>query len=324
MPTPSDTAPRRALRQSRPDALSWLTVMVILSHTTFSWSLSKRRLLWILGGTLGIWAFGVLGSSYGLLSFRKVMTFTQLQRETREQQEKLRTTLEQAQGLESEIQTLHQQQAELLQLLDPKAPAPSLQAPPSQAQPQAAPSPQVKERVGQLQQQLDQRQSQARLIRARLEPILKAWAATPSIPPTVGYLSSGYGVRVSPFANVKEEGEGILGFHSGLDISGPAGTPIQATADGEVVTAGWMDRYGNGVVIRHSESLETLYAHMERVDVKVGQHVQRGDILGGMGRTGNATGVHLHYEVRQGGRTVNPTPYLKLQRQWISALPRHS
>lgn len=321
MPTPSDTAPRRALRKSRPDALSWLTVMVILSHTTFSWSLSRRRLLWILGGTLGIWAFGVLGSSYGLLSFRKVLTFTQLQRETREQQEKLRTTLEQAQGLEAEIQSLQQQHAELLKLLDPKGPGPELPAPPTPSQPL---SPEVKERVGQLQKQLDQRQSQAHLIRARLEPILRAWAATPSIPPTAGYLSSGYGVRVSPFANVKEEGEGILGFHSGLDISGPAGTPIQATADGEVVTAGWMDRYGNGVVIRHSGNLETLYAHMERVDVKVGQKVQRGDILGGMGRTGNATGVHLHYEVRQGGKTVNPTPYLKLQRQWISALPRHS
>lgn len=318
MSTPIEN-PRRAVRQSRPDALRWLTVMVILSHRSFSWSVSKRKLLWILGGTLGVWAFGVLGSSYGLWSFRKVITFTQLQQETRDQQEKLRATLEQAQGLETEIQTLQEKHAELLKLLDPKAPGPNL--PPV---PQQAPSPEVKERVGQLQNQLDQRQAQARLIRARMEPILKAWAATPSIPPTVGYLSSGYGVRVAPLANVKEEGESLLGFHTGLDISNQPGTPIQATADGEVVQAGWMDRYGWGVVIRHGGDFETLYAHLERLDVKPGQKVQRGDILGGMGRSGNATGVHLHYEVRRGGKPINPSPYLKLQRQWLGGLTRSS
>ncbi len=318
MSSPIET-PRRAVRQSRPDSLRWLTVMVILSHRSFSWSVSRQRLLWIIGGTLGIGFFGVLGSSYGLWSFRKVLTFTQLQRETREQQEKLRTTLEQAQGLEAEIQALQEKHAELLKLLDPKAPGPNL-AP----VPQQTPSPEVKERVGQLQQQLDQRQMQARLIRARMEPILKAWAATPSIPPTVGYLSSGYGVRVAPLANVKEEGESLLGFHTGIDISNQPGTPIQATADGEVVQAGWMDRYGNGVVIKHSGDFETLYAHMERVDVKPGQKVQRGDILGGMGRSGNATGVHLHYEVRRNGSPLNPAPYLKLQRQWLGALSQHS
>lgn len=318
MSTPIEN-PRRAVRQSRPDSLRWLTVMVILSHRSFSWSVSKRKLLWILGGTFGIWAFGVLGSSYGMWSFRKVLTFTQLQRETREQEEKLRTTLEQAQGLEVEIQTLQEKHAELLKLLDPKAPGLNLPAPPPQP-----PSPEVKERMGALLQQLDQRQMQARLIRARMEPILKAWAATPSIPPTAGYLSSGYGIRVSPFANVKEEGESLLGFHAGLDISNQAGTPIQATADGEVVQAGWMDRYGWGVVLRHGGGLETLYAHLERVDAKPGQQVQRGDILGGMGRSGNATGVHLHYEVRRGGKSVNPSPYLKLQRQWLGALTKHS
>ncbi|MBI3132943.1 MAG: M23 family metallopeptidase [Acidobacteria bacterium] len=318
MSTPIENR-RRAVRQSRPDSLRWLTVMVILSHRSFSWSVSKQRLLLILGGTFGIWAFGVLGSSYGMWSFRKVLTFTQLQQETREQQEKLRTTLEQAQGLEAEIQTLQENHAELLKLLDPKAPGPNLTPVPQQA-----PSPEVKERVGQLQQQLDQRQMQARLIRARMEPILRAWAATPSIPPTAGYLSSGYGVRVAPLANVKEEGESLLGFHTGLDISNQAGTPIQATADGEVVQAGWMDRYGWGVVIKHGVELATLYAHLERVDVKPGQQVQRGDILGGMGRSGNATGVHLHYEVRRGGSPINPSPYLKLQRQWLGALSKHS
>jgi murein DD-endopeptidase MepM/ murein hydrolase activator NlpD len=154
--------------------------------------------------------------------------------------------------------------------------------------------------------------------------VIRAWSRTPSIPPTAGYLSSGFGVRVSPFSRSNETGDGLLGYHTGLDISNALDTPIQATADGEVVDAGWMDRYGWGVKIRHTPDQETLYAHLNRVDVKTGQKVSRGDILGAMGRTGNATGVHLHYEVRRNGKPVNPQPYLRLQRQWLSALGRPS
>jgi murein DD-endopeptidase MepM/ murein hydrolase activator NlpD len=157
-------------------------------------------------------------------------------------------------------------------------------------------------------------------MKARMEPIINRWNHTPSIPPTAGYLSSPFGIRLSPFARRNESDDGLLGFHSGIDICNAENTPIQATADGEVVQAGWMDRYGNGVVVSHSDQLETLYAHMARVRVKSGQKVTRGDILGDMGRTGNATGVHLHYEVRLNGRPVNPMPYMRLQREWLSSL----
>ncbi len=85
-----------------------------------------------------------------------------------------------------------------------------------------------------------------------------------------------------------------------------------------------MDRYGWGVRVRHTEEQETLYAHLNRMAVKVGQKVSRGDILGAMGRSGNATGVHLHYEVRRSGKPVNPQPYLRLQRQWLRALGKQS
>jgi murein DD-endopeptidase MepM/ murein hydrolase activator NlpD len=162
--------------------------------------------------------------------------------------------------------------------------------------------------------------TQTHLIRARMDPIIDRWNHTPSIPPTAGYLSSGFGIRLSPFSRVNEQGEGLLGYHTGFDITNAEGTPIQATADGEVAAAGWMDRYGNGVILRHSEQFETLYAHMSRVRVKVGQKVSRGDILGEMGRTGNATGVHLHYEVHLNGRPVNPQPYLRLQGEWLKGL----
>jgi murein DD-endopeptidase MepM/ murein hydrolase activator NlpD len=315
---------RRALRSSRPDSVRWLTVMVVFSHRTFRWSLTRRLMLWGLGGIIGFSALAMIGSGYGFWATKKIMSFGRLQKETQEQQNQLRSSLDQAQALEAEVNTLRKQHTELLKLLDPRAPVGSpLPTPPGE--PSTAPLPPgTRERLSRLRQDLDYTAKQAAVVRARLEPVIRAWNHTPSIPPTAGYLSSGYGVRVSPFSRANETGDGLLGYHSGIDISNALDTPIQATADGEVVEAGWMDRYGWGVRVRHTEEQETLYAHMNRVDVKAGQKVLRGDILGAMGRSGNATGVHLHYEVRRNGKPVNPQPYLRLQRQWLHALGKPS
>jgi murein DD-endopeptidase MepM/ murein hydrolase activator NlpD len=322
---------RRAVRSSRPESGRWLTVMVVLSHRTFRWSLTRRMMLWVVGGIAGFSALAMIGSGYGFWATKKIMNFGRLQKETQEQQEQLQTSLDQAQALESEVATLRKQHTELLRLLDPKAPSGS-PLPALPGQPKATPSqsdaaplpPGTQERLSRLHQDLDYTAKQAAVVRARMEPVIRAWSHTPSIPPTAGYLSSGFGVRVSPFSRANEAGDGLLGYHSGLDISNVLDTPIQATADGEVVEAGWMDRYGWGVRIRHTEDQETLYAHLNRLDVKVGQKVSRGAILGAMGRSGNATGVHLHYEVRRNGKAVNPQPFLRLQRQWLSALGKKS
>jgi murein DD-endopeptidase MepM/ murein hydrolase activator NlpD len=289
-------------------------------------------MLWIIGLVAGFSALAMIGSGYGFWATKKIMNFGRLQKETREQQEQLRSSLDQAQTLETEVATLRQQHTELLKLLDPKAsitaplPPPPGQATPGQANPgQANPAPTqappgVRERLSRLKQDLDYTAKQAAVVRARMEPVIRAWAHTPSIPPTAGYLSSGFGVRVNPFSRSNEAGDGLLGYHTGIDISNSLDTPIQVTADGEVEEAGWMDRYGWGVRVRHNAEQETLYAHMNHVNVKTGQKVSRGDILGTMGRSGNATGVHLHYEVRLGGKPTNPQPYLRLQRQWVRAL----
>ncbi len=315
---------RRALRSSRPDSGRWLTVMVVFSHRTFRWSLTRRMMVWVLGGVVGFWALAMIGSGYGMWATKKIMSFGRLQKETLEQQEQLRTSLDQAQSLENEVATLRKQHTELLKLLDPKAQLGSpLETVPGQSRTTPLP-PGTQERLSRLHQDLDYTAKQAAVVRARMEPVIRAWSHTPSIPPTAGYLSSGFGVRVSPFSRSNETGDGLLGYHSGLDISNVIDTPIQATADGEIVEAGWMDRYGWGVRVRHTEDQETLYAHLNRLDVKTGQKVTRGDILGTMGRSGNATGVHLHYEVRRNGKPVNPQPYLRLQRQWLSALGRQS
>jgi murein DD-endopeptidase MepM/ murein hydrolase activator NlpD len=280
---------------------------------------------------MGFGVLAMIGSGYGFWATKKIMSFTYLQKETKEQQEQLRSSLDQAQNLENEVTTLRKQQTELLKLLDPKASAGSpLPTAPRSSKPAPNTSsadplpPGTQERLSRLRQDLDASAQQAAAVKARMEPLIRAWSHTPSIPPTAGYLSSGFGIRVNPFSRSNETGDGLLGYHTGLDISNSLDTPIQATADGEVVEAGWMDRYGWGIRIWHTEDLETLYAHLDRVDVKVGQKVSRGDILGFMGRSGNATGVHLHYEVRLKGKAVNPQPYLRLQRQWLSALSRPS
>jgi murein DD-endopeptidase MepM/ murein hydrolase activator NlpD len=100
-------------------------------------------------------------------------------------------------------------------------------------------------------------------------------------------------------------------MHAGVDLAGPRGTPIYATAQGVVVYAGPESGYGNVVRIQHDFGYETVYAHQSRIRVKVGQQVSRGVQIGDMGSTGRSTGSHLHYEVRVNGQPVNPMTYLE-------------
>jgi murein DD-endopeptidase MepM/ murein hydrolase activator NlpD len=119
--------------------------------------------------------------------------------------------------------------------------------------------------------------------------------------------TSGFGYRRDPKT-------GGSRMHAGTDFAGARGTPIHSTADGVVVHAGWQSGYGQMVTIRHAFGIETRYAHLSRIRVSVGQTVSRGDRIGDMGNTGRSTGTHLHYEVRIGGRPVNPMTYIKAAR----------
>lgn len=100
-------------------------------------------------------------------------------------------------------------------------------------------------------------------------------------------------------------------MHNGVDFAAGIGTPLYSTADGVVIHAGWSSGYGRLVKIQHEFGIETRYAHMSKMRVKVGQRVSRGDRIGDMGASGRVTGVHLHYEVRVGGKAVNPMIYIK-------------
>lgn len=134
----------------------------------------------------------------------------------------------------------------------------------------------------------------------------RAWQKNvfPSLWPVNGALLSGYGVREDPFS-----GQGA--FHTGLDISSPSGTPVQAAADGIVYHAEYAGSgYGKLVIIDHGGGIQTWYAHLSRFEVVPGQEIRRGDILGESGATGRVTSPHLHFEVRRRGVAVNPHPYL--------------
>ena len=132
----------------------------------------------------------------------------------------------------------------------------------------------------------------------------KLLAATPAIQPVsnkdLNRIASGFGYRIDPiYKTVK--------LHAGLDFSAPQGTPIYATADGVVETAGnTANGYGNHVVINHGYGYETLYGHMVRVKTHRGDHVKRGDLIGYVGSTGKSTGPHCHYEVHKNGQKLDP------------------
>jgi murein DD-endopeptidase MepM/ murein hydrolase activator NlpD len=128
--------------------------------------------------------------------------------------------------------------------------------------------------------------------------------SVPSMKPVANLqFTSLYGVRSDPF-------RGTAAMHAGVDIPGPVGTPIYATADGVVGRSGWVGAYGNLVEIEHGRGLQTRYGHLSKITVAPGTRVTRGQVIGMMGSTGRSTGSHLHYEVRMDGRAVNPVPYL--------------
>lgn len=128
-------------------------------------------------------------------------------------------------------------------------------------------------------------------------------AATPSVWPVAGWLTSYYGNRTDPFTNDKD-------FHPGLDISADYGQPVVATGDATVVTAGPNGAYGNMVALDHGFGIVTKYGHLSRIAVMSEQHVKRGDIIGYVGSTGRSTGAHLHYEVWMNGKLTNPMTLL--------------
>jgi murein DD-endopeptidase MepM/ murein hydrolase activator NlpD len=140
----------------------------------------------------------------------------------------------------------------------------------------------------------------------KLDTLQDGAIAIPSDKPVkTAAFTSGFGVRSDPFRHG-------AAMHPGIDLAGPSGTPIYATADGTVLRAGWNSGgYGNLVELDHGRGIATRYGHMSAILVHNGDRITRGQLIGRMGSTGRSTGCHLHYEVRIDGRPVNPVPFMK-------------
>jgi murein DD-endopeptidase MepM/ murein hydrolase activator NlpD len=145
------------------------------------------------------------------------------------------------------------------------------------------------------------------VVRGNVEKRNALAAATPSIWPSHGWLSSSMGYRRDPMS-------GNSAFHPGLDIAGNKGQPVYATADGQVTERGFQGAYGNLIVVDHGFGLVTKYGHLASYAVQHGEKVKKGQVIGRVGNTGRATGYHLHYEVLANGRLLNPLQLLTKQR----------
>ncbi len=129
------------------------------------------------------------------------------------------------------------------------------------------------------------------------------WASTPSIWPVKGWVTSGFGPRISPFTEKPA-------WHDGLDIGAAPNTPVRAPAQGRITSIGYDPKLGNLVRLDHGFGVETLYGHLAKALVKEGQRVERGDVIALVGSSGLATGPHLHYMVKLNGQALDPTKYI--------------
>ncbi|MEK6683710.1 MAG: M23 family metallopeptidase [Nitrospirota bacterium] len=129
------------------------------------------------------------------------------------------------------------------------------------------------------------------------------WASTPSIWPVRGWLTSGFGNRLSPFT-------GSVSMHNGIDVASRRDTPVLATAGGVVGYEGFDSGLGKMIKLNHGYGMQTMYGHLAKVNVRIGQKVKRGDVIGLVGNTGLSTGPHVHYEVFVNHVPVNPLRYI--------------
>jgi murein DD-endopeptidase MepM/ murein hydrolase activator NlpD len=144
------------------------------------------------------------------------------------------------------------------------------------------------------------------MTRAQADKLIRTLALVPYRKPVIGEVefTSGFGIRSDPFL-------GRPAMHTGLDFRAQMGDPVRATANGKVVNSGWSGGYGRMVEIDHGNGLSTRYGHLSQIDVKVGDIIKIGQVIGEVGSTGRSTGPHLHYETRIDGEAVDPQKFLR-------------
>ncbi len=230
--------------------------------------------------------------------------------QTRQQAASLAEEVKQLQQLtsaeiEAKLQGLSQSERSVLQLQQYlKARGVDVQ-PPSSEPPAGTPNP----AAGGPEIKLSAPQPYMQHYRTQTDNLLEAARKVPLGLPHRGALSSGFGPRANPFSGQGAE------MHNGLDFRGNIGEPVYATADGTVVLATSQNGYGQVVKIRHGYGYQTVYAHLSAIEVRNGQAVRAGDIIGKLGNSGRSTGPHLHYEVRRDEQFLDPVHFLSLHSQ---------
>jgi len=176
----------------------------------------------------------------------------------------------------------------------------------------SAPAPEAVGRAHLLEQQwwLAQSQQKAEVLQDQLDQLYEifqqksvALSATPSILPVHGYVTSDFGARIDPFTGAPD-------FHTGVDISAPYGTPVVATAAGQVVFAGPHGTYGHLIIIDHGFGIFTYYGHLSKILIREGDRVQRWQVIGLVGSSGRSTAPHVHYEIRYQNQPLNPLQFV--------------
>ena len=270
-------------------------------------SFPRRLPFFVLGGlTLLVTVFGVLAGDWWFTRTRMRDAST-LFRELDTQRTTVEGFNQRVAELQKEVASWHELHARIWEPFGPDA-APKGRGtgiggpratPPGRPPVTAVPS----EELNRLSESVMEEGQSLRALERLITRAGKALASLPSRWPVRGAVNSEFGNRTSPWTRGME-------FHSGMDISAERGTPVRAPSAGTVAFAGTHSEYGLTVILDHGQELRTIYGHLSKIMVTLGQKVERGADIGVTGNTGRSSGPHLHYEILAKGRSVNPRAYL--------------
>jgi murein DD-endopeptidase MepM/ murein hydrolase activator NlpD len=306
------------------------TVMILPSPTAepYRFSLSKKTLYYLLAGTsfLTLVLVGFLIQYFVLIG--QVWELNVLRNETKNQKAEIQGFVTTVSDLKKQMLRLRELETKLRVITDIGPPKEAKETDsdlmgvggpddvPSSNDSQTVPSKEqrtsdahnlssvIEQELGNLVAVAAREEASFQEISAVMKGKRVVWASTPSIwPVSDGWLTSGFGNRISPFT-------GQIAMHKGIDIAARPNTPIVAPADGVVARAGPEGGYGNLIKIDHGFGMVTAYGHLAKIGVHVGQRVRRGQLIGYVGNTGLSTGPHLHYEVYINNSPVNPLRYI--------------
>jgi murein DD-endopeptidase MepM/ murein hydrolase activator NlpD len=273
---------------------------------------------WVMYATLGIIGavstFVVAMAGERILIDRQWSQLSSLRRNTDEQRAMLDAFQARAAAIRSEIRQWSHVHARMRATFDP-----NMDEQPTRLTERAEDTARTGDQLALLANTVAEEGPRLRELEHVLERTGKLVSNLPLKWPVRGAVKSPFGMRKSPWTNEPE-------FHKGMDIGSPPGTPIRAPAPGRVSTASSGGGYGKHVTIDHGSRIKSRYGHLMRIDVKVGQRVEKGDIIGLVGSTGRSTGPHLHYEVIVDGQRVNPRGFLvsTFQQPLMTAAPAAS